>query len=57
MLRSILCNHSDAYILVKGTIIIKNKAAWDQPNNVANKKAIFKICAPFTTCIRRINNT
>ena len=26
------------------------------PNN-ANRKVIFKYCAPFTSCISRINNT
>ena len=36
---------------------MENKAAQDQPNNVANKKVIFKNCASFTNCISRINNT
>ena len=49
MLRSSLCDYSDAYILVKGTITVANTAAQDQPNNGANKKVIFKNCAPFTT--------
>ena len=56
MLRSSLCNYSDAYILVKGTIAAVNTAAQGQPNNSANKKVIFKHCAPFTNCISRINN-
>ena len=56
MLRSGLCDYSNAYILVKGTIKVTNTAARDQPNNAANKK-IFKICAPFTNSIGRINNT
>ena len=47
---------SDAYILLKGTITVENKAARDQPNNVAKKKVILKNCAPFTNCISRINN-
>ena len=49
MLRSSLCDYSDAYILVKGTITVANAAAQDQPNNGANKNIIFKNCAPFTT--------
>ena len=55
MLRSSLCDSSDAYILVKGTISIAAQAG-DNPNN-ANKKLVFKNCAPFTDCINEINNT
>ena len=36
MLRSSLCDYSDAYILVKGTITVANTAAQAQPNNGAN---------------------
>ena len=57
MLRSSLCDYSDAYILVKGTVSVENKADRDQPNNAANKKVIFKNCAPFSKCISRINKT
>ena len=32
MLRSSLCDYSHAYILVKVTITVQNKAARDQPN-------------------------
>ena len=52
-----LCNHTNVYILVKGTITVGNTAAQSQPNNGANKKVIFTNCAPFTSCITRINNT
>ena len=38
MIRSRLCHYSDAYIIVKETIIVRNGAAEGQPNNVANKK-------------------
>ena len=41
MLKWSLCDYNDAYILVKGTITVKNKTAWDQPSNGA-KKVIFK---------------
>ena len=46
MLRSNLCDFSDAYIVVKGKIIVTN------PNNDAyDKKLAFKNNAPFTSCI------
>ena len=52
MLRSDLCDFSDAYIVVKGKITVTN------PNNDAyDKKSAFKNNAPFTSCILKINNT
>ena len=57
MLKSILCDYSDAYIIVKGTITVNNTAAADADANNTNKKVIFKNCAPFTNCISEINNT
>ena len=57
MLKSSLCDYSDAYILVKGTITVNNTAAADADANNTNKKVIFKNCAPFTNCISEINNT
>ena len=48
-----LYDHSNAFTLVKGTITVAQETA-EAPNN-ANKKAIFKNCAPFTNCISRIN--
>ena len=56
MLKSSLCDYSDAYILVKGTISVDDTAADDAINN-NNRKVIFKNCAPFTNCISEINNT
>ena len=56
MLRSSLFDYSDAYILVKGTMTVRNKAAHDQPNNAVNKKVIFTNCVPFSNSISRINN-
>ena len=55
MLGSSLCDYSDTYMLVKGTITVvkETKAA----KNNANKKLIFKNCASFSNCISRINNT
>ena len=58
MLKSSLCDYSDAYILVKGTISINSTAAAGAAvNNNNNKKVLFKNCAPFTNCISEINNT
>ena len=57
MLKSSLCDYSDAYILVKGTITVNNTAVADADANNTNKKVIFKKCAPFTNCISEINNT
>ena len=57
MLRSILCDYSDTYLLVKGNIsVINNVAAGAAANNAA-KKVIFKNIGPFTNCINKINNT
>ena len=57
MLRSSLCDYSDAYILVKGNISVNNNAGAGAAANNTNKKLIFKNCAPFTNCISKINNT
>ena len=43
MMRSNLCDYSDLYILVKGTIIVPNTAATGAAVNNANKKVIFTI--------------
>ena len=52
MLRSDLCDYSDAYIVVKGKIIAINP-----DNDVYDKKLAFKNNAPFTSSIVKINNT
>ena len=57
ILKSSLCDYSDAYILAKGTATFNNAAAADADANNTNKKVIFKNCAPFTNCINEINNT
>ena len=50
MLRSDLCNFSDAYIVVGGTITAAN------PNNAIRNKAVaFKNNAPFINCISKSN--
>ena len=56
MLRSILCDYSDAYILVKGNISVNNTAAEGAAVNDDAKKVTFKNCALFTNCIGKTNN-
>ena len=49
MLRSDLCDFSDAYIVVKGTITVV------RPNNAKrNKSVAFKNNAPFINCISKV---
>ena len=58
MLKSNLCDYSDPYILVKGTITITGAGA-DAAARQADerdKEVVFKNCAPFTNCISEINN-
>ena len=57
MLRSNLCDYSNAYILVKGNMSVSNTAAEGAAVNNTNKKVIFKNFAPFTNCISKMNNT
>ena len=50
MLRSDLCDISDAYIIVKGTITVTN------PNDAKRNEAVtFKNNAPFINCISITN--
>ena len=57
MLRSSLCDYSDAYIRLKGNTTVNNTAADGAAATNTGKKVIFKNCAPFTNCISKINNT
>ena len=59
MLKSNLCDKSDAYIILKGTVTIPEQAADAPAHEVdrAKKQIIFKDCAPFTDCMSEINNT
>ena len=59
MLMTTLCDYSDTYVLVRGTITITGVGNDDAVRQVdeRNKRAIFKNCAPFTNCISEINNT
>ena len=59
MLKSSLCDYSDAYILVKGTITITGAGA-DAATRQADERGkgeASKNCAPFINCISEINNT
>ena len=50
MLRSSLCDYSDACIFVKGNITVNNTATdGAAAANDTNKKVIFKNCAPFSS--------
>ena len=51
MLRSDLCDFSDAYIVVKGDITLEG----DNSANKRNKSFTFKNNAPFISCISKIN--
>ena len=53
LIRSDLCDYSDAYIVVKETITVE--ADNDAKNK--NKKLAFKNNAPFRSFISKINNT
>ena len=59
MLKSSLCDHGVAYILVSGTITITEEGDTDAAKRAdeSNKKVIFKNCAPFTDCTSEVNNT
>ena len=57
-LRPNLCDYSDTYILVKGTIIVTAPGTNNGANNIRDKKnrpLILKNNAPFVSCITRIN--
>ena len=48
VLKSNLCDYNDAYILVKGDIIVPT---------APERQVAFKNCAPFTKCITKIDRT
>ena len=52
MLRSDLCDYSDAYIVVKGAITVT-----DPGNEAYYKELTLKNNAPFVSCISKINKT
>ena len=52
MLRSDFCDYSDAYIVVKGTVIVRAPTNEDRKN----RPLAFKNNAPFISCISKIND-
>ena len=59
MLKSSLCDYSDAHILQKGTIVIKEAGAGAAARQAdeTNKQVILKNCAPVTDCRSEVSNT
>ena len=59
MLKPSLCDYSDTYILVSGTITIDGAKSHDEAKRLDEyyKEVIFKNYASFTDCISEINNT
>ena len=55
MLRSDLCDFSDAYIVVKGDITL-TKTNKRRIIDIRNRFLAFKNNAPFTNCISKIND-
>ena len=55
MLRSDLCDFSDAYIVVKGTITL-TKTDGRGFIDIRNRFLAFKNNAPFINCISKVNN-
>ena len=60
MLRSSLCDYSNAYKLFNAYILFKGTKIVAKETNVApsntNKKPTFKNCGPFTNRVSRVNN-
>ena len=57
MLRSNLCDYSDAYILVKGTITVSSIVNGAENEILRrNRPLILKNNAPFVSCMTKINN-
>ena len=59
ILKSSLCDYSDAYILVKGRVTITGEGdeVAERQADERDKGVGFKNCAPFVNCICEINNT
>ena len=55
MLKSSLCDYSDTYIVVSGTITVPNTGTPGKPKN--RKDIIIKNCSPFIDSITETNNT
>ena len=53
MLRSDLCDYSDAHVVVKGDVTVEGAENRDK----YNRNFVLKNNAPFINCISKINNT
>ena len=56
MLRSDLCDYTDVYILVNGTITVTANAGDNNIRDKRNRPLILKNNAPFISCLTKINN-
>ena len=58
MLKSSLCDYSDAHTLAKRIITITGQEVYDAEIQTDEriKAVIFKNCTPFTDCISKLNN-
>ena len=56
MLKSNLCDYSDAYILAKSPITVPDTLATAKTANNTHKKAIIKTVAPFSKNMSKIQN-
>ena len=56
MLRSDLCDYSDAYIVVKGNINFGARRGANNIREKENRPLAFKNNAPFISCISKINS-
>ena len=57
MLKSSLCDYSDAYILFQKTISVASQAGAGAASNKGNKNVMIKKYPSFTGFISEINNT
>ena len=55
MLKSRLCDYSDGYILVKGTILVANRAGSSESSKITIKKVLYKNRSWFIDCISEAN--
>ena len=57
IVRSSLCDYSDAYIVAKIILLVRNTAREKDDADNGDKKVTFKKCVPFIDSINKINNT
>ena len=57
MLKSDLCDYSDAYIVVRGIITVSATAGANEVRDKKDRPLAFKNNTPFISCISKINGT